>query len=286
MTALNLGKICAMTDASRVRVGVITGVGQSRTFRGASEEHIDTPYGAPSSAIRVGEWGGKTVAVLARRGDEEQLQPHLVPYRANIWAMASLGVQVLITTAASSGVRDVYPPGTFVVADQILDHTHGRPSTFYDQDRAVQVASASPFNPTLRGLAAEVLADRHLRFRDFGTIVTINGPRFATAAESRAHAILGADLSNMTLMPETALANELGMAVVNLSFITDYESGTTPDHSDAADLDAMRRRVLQAETTFRDVLADLIGRIPAGFSPHTTVPRDAIDAVLRRDVTQ
>jgi 5'-methylthioadenosine phosphorylase len=267
-----------------IEIGVIAGVGQSGLFESETCVDVPTPYGSTSEPIQIGELGGRRVAVLARRGAGEVLQPHLVPYRANIWALASLGVKALITTTASSGLRDAYSPGTFVIGDQVIDLTSGRASTFYDEGPAVQLAAAELFDPTLRALASEALAQQRVRYRDFGTTVVLNGPRFSTAAEARWHASMGGDLANMTLMPETPLALELGLAVVNVSFITDRDAGTAQDHSDATNLDLVRRRVASSERTLMAVLEGVAGRIPRGFTPASSIPRDRIEAVLARSV--
>lgn len=267
-----------------ITIGVIAGVGQSRLFEQVEHVDVPTPYGSTSEPVRIGEIGGRRVAIIARRGEDEVLQPHLVPYRANIWALGSLGVKALITTTASSGLRDAYSPGVFVVGDQVIDRTFGRDSTFFDEGPAVQLAAAELFDPTLRALATEVLQRRGVRYRDFGTTVVLNGPRFSTAAEARWHANIGADMANMTIMPETPLALELGMAVVNLSLITDRDAGTSLDHSDATNLDLVRRRVAQAQGTLAAILTDLVGLIPAGFAPRSAIPRDRTAAVLARRI--
>ncbi len=267
-----------------VRIGIIAGVGQSRLFDEAEHLEVPTPYGSTSQHVRLGEIGGRRVAFVARRGEGEVIQPHLVPYRANVWALASLGVKALVTTTASGGLRDAFAPGTFVVPDQIVDRTAGRPHTFYDEGPAVQLAAPEPFDPTLRFLAAEALARQQVRYRDFGTAVVIGGPRFATAAESRWHAMMGADLVNMTLMPETALALELGMAVVNLSLITDRDADTRLDHGETTGLDLVRRRVAQAQGALAGALHGLVAAIPTGFTAPTAIPLERIQAVLAREV--
>ena len=274
--------MAAGASSGGVDIGVIGGIGQRLELADDVELDVRTPYGATSVPVRVGTIGGRRVAYLMRRGLGDVLQPHLVPYRANVWALASLGVKALITTTASGGLRETFAPGMFVVPDQLIDRTHGRPWTFYDEGPAVQLAAPEPFDPTLRGLAVEALAAQHVRYRDFGTAVIINGPRFATRAESRWHAAAGGDVVATTLMPETTLASELGMAVVNLSFVTDSDAGVGEDRTDAASADLVRRRTAQARPVLVRAIAEIARTVPAQFRPHDGVAPDAIASVLAR----
>jgi 5'-methylthioadenosine phosphorylase len=274
--------MAATASEAPVDVGIIGGIGQRLELADDVELDVRTPYGAPSVPVRIGTTGGRRVAYVMRRGLGDVLQPHLVPYRANIWALASLGVKALITTTASGGLRESFAPGMFVVTDQLIDRTHGRPWTFYDEGPAVQVAQPEPFDPTLRALAVEALATQHVRFRDFGTAVIINGPRFSTRAESRWHAAAGGDVVATTLMPETTLALELGMAVVNLSFITDSDVVAGGTQADAASADLVRRRTAQARPVLVRAIAEIARTVPVPFRPHTGVPADAVASVLAR----
>ena len=267
----------------KMLTGIIGGIGQRLRPEGAVEHRVPTPYGETSAPVVVGTLGGKRVAFISRRGEGERLQPHLVPYRANVWALASLGVRAVISMTAAGGLRESFSPGTFVVSDQVVDRTMARSSTFFDQGAAVQLAAADPFDPTLRALMVESLAAQHVRVRDFGTVVVINGPRFDTRAESRWHAALGGDLVNMTLMPEVPLALELGMGVVNLSFITDSDSLVPAEHADAASIENVRRRVERASHVIERTLTDVVNRLPASFDPRSTVPSSAVEEVLARD---
>jgi len=272
-----------MAAPGPIDVGIIGGVGQQLALQDAIEMDVQTPYGSTSMPIRVGTIGGRRVASIARRGVDDVLQPHLVPNRANLWALASLGVSTLITTTAAGGLRETFAPGMFVVTDQLIDRTHGRPFTFYDEGDAVQLAAPEPFDPTLRGLAVEALEAQHVRFRDFGTAVVINGPRFSTRAESRWHAAAGGDLVVTTLMPETTLALELGMAVVNVSFVTDSDAGAGSAHTDAVSEDLVRRRIAQARPVLVRLVTEIARTVPAQFRPAAGVPAAAIAAVLARE---
>jgi 5'-methylthioadenosine phosphorylase len=170
-----------------------------------------------------------------------------------------------------------------VVTDQLIDRTTSRPFTFYDQGVAIELAPAEPFDPTLRGLAIEALADQGVRSRDFGTAVVINGPRFSTRAESRWHAAAGGDIVVTTLMPETVLGLELGMGVVNVSFVTDSDAGTSGGPAESVSADLVKRRAVQARPVLVRTVSDIARRIPTGFRPATDVPADAIATVLARE---
>lgn len=266
-----------------IDIGIIGGVGQQLELQDVEELDVRTPYGAPSTAVRVGTLGGVRVAYVIRRGIGDALSPHLVPFRANVWALASLGVTSLITTTAAGGLRDSFPPGVFVVTDQFIDRTSNRPLTFFDEGSSFEVVPAEPFDPTLRGLAVEALGEQHVRFRDFGTAVVINGPRFSTRAESRWHAAAGGDIVVTTLMPETVLALELGMGVVNVCFVTDSDAGASGGPAEAVSADLVRRRVTQARPVLVRTVTEIARRIPSGFRPTTAVPADVVAAVLSRE---
>lgn len=272
-----------MARGGSTDIGIIGGVGQQLELQDVTELDIRTPYGATSTPVRIGTLGGKRVAYVIRRGVDNAIQPHLVPYRANVWALASVGVTSLITTTAGGGLRESFPPGAFVVADQLIDRTSDRPLTFYDQGASIELAPADPFDQSLRGLAVEALGDQGIRYRDFGTAVVINGPRFSTRAESRWHAAAGGDIVVTTLMPETTLALELGMGVVNVSFVTDSDAGSSGGLAEVVSADLVRRRVAQARPVLVRTVTDIARRIPSGFRPSTDVPADAIAAVLARE---
>ncbi|GAA2752539.1 MTAP family purine nucleoside phosphorylase [Amnibacterium kyonggiense] len=271
-----------MASTAPIEIGIIGGVGQQLELQEAERIDVRTPYGPTSTPVAVGQLGGKRVAYVIRRGVDSTIQPHLVPYCANVWALASLGVTSLITTTAAGGLRDSFPPGVFVVTDQLIDRTSNRPLTFFDRGEAFELAPTEPFDPTLRGLAAEALVDQGVRHRDFGTAVVINGPRFSTRAESRWHAAAGADLVVTTLMPETVLALELGMGVVNVSFVTDSDAGTSGGPAEQVSAELVRRRVAQARPVLVRTVTEIARRVPAGFRPATAVPTDLVAGVLAR----
>lgn len=271
-----------MGDAAPV--GVIGGSGLYSLLDDAERIDVPTPYGAPSAPITVGSLAGRRVAFLPRHGAGHTLAPHRIPYRANIWALASLGVRALVTSSAVGGLVPDAAPGVFVVPDQYLDRTTNRDGTFYDGARVEHLAAPDPFDPQLRGLAVEALTGEGVPVMPTGTTVVIDGPRFATRAESRFHAASGGTTINMTLAPETPLALELGIAPVNCSFVTDRDSAVDAGHEDAVTADLVLARLAAAQPVIRRVIAAVVRRIPDDFRGVSVMPEDAVAEVLARPV--
>jgi 5'-methylthioadenosine phosphorylase len=271
-----------MVDATPV--GVIGGSGLYSLLHDAERLEVPTPYGAPSAPITVGTLAGRRVAFLPRHGGGHTLAPHRIPYRANVWALASLGVRALVTSSAVGGLVPDAAPGVFVVPDQYLDRTTNRDATFYDGARVEHLAAPDPFDPVLRELAIGALTAEGVPVLPTGTTVVIDGPRFATRAESRFHAASGGTTINMTLAPETPLALELGIAVVNCSFVTDSDSAVDAGHEDAVSGSLVLERLAAAQPVIRRVIAAVVGRIPSDLQAQPGVPADAIAEVLARPV--
>jgi 5'-methylthioadenosine phosphorylase len=184
---------------------------------------VETPYGDPSAPISVGEVGGRRVAFLPRHGPGHEYPPHLINYRANLWALRSLGVRQVLAPCAVGGLRDEVAPGDLVVPDQLVDRTSGRARTYVERG-ALHLPFADPYCPRLA--AALATADG---VRPGGTMVVIDGPRFSTRAESRDYASRGWTLINMTAAPEAALARELRMCLATIALVTDLDAGVEPE---------------------------------------------------------
>jgi 5'-methylthioadenosine phosphorylase len=206
-------------------IGVFGGSGFYSLLEDVREIKVDTPYGAPSDSFFLAEVGGRSVAFLPRHGRRHTIPPHGVPYRANVWAMRSLGVKAVISPCAAGSLQREVAPGDFVVCDQFVDRTRGRADTFFDGPIVSHVSSAEIYDPMLRAIAIDVIREHRIPVHERGTVVVIQGPRFSTKAESKWFSDAGWEVINMTQYPEAYLCRELGMAVVNISLITDYDAG-------------------------------------------------------------
>jgi 5'-methylthioadenosine phosphorylase len=215
-----------VTDA-RAEIGVFGGSGFYALLDDAddiAEVAVATPYGDPSAPVVVGSVGGHRVAFLPRHGRDHRYPPHRIPYRANLWAMRSLGVTQLVAPCAAGSLRPDVRPGDFVVCDQLVDRTSGRAQTFYDEG-AVHVAFADPYCPSGRAVALAAARAAGITVHDGGTMVVVEGPRFSTRAESRWYADAGWSVVNMTGHPEAVLARELELCYTSVALITDYDVG-------------------------------------------------------------
>ena len=202
-------------------VGVIGGSGFYSLLDDAAEHLPDTPYGAPSGPITTGTLAGRPVAFLPRHGPDHRFAPHVVPYRANLWALRSFGVRQVLSLSAVGSLRVDRPTGTMVVPDQIVDRTSGRPHTYFGDGAGVgHVSFADPYCP--RGRAAAVGPGTAV---DGGTLVVVNGPRFSSRAESLEFQGHGWSIIGMTAMPEAGLARELALCYTTLALVTDLDAG-------------------------------------------------------------
>ncbi len=243
---------------SAAEIGVIGGSGLYALLDDAHEVEVSTPYGAPSDRITVAEVGGRRVAFLPRHGRDHRFPPHRIPYRANLWALRSLGVRQIVAPCAVGGLRPELGPGTFVVPDQIIDRTSGREQTFYDTG-AVHVSFADPYCPD--GRATVLRAAGRVNAVDGGTMVVVEGPRFSTRAESRWFTAIGGSIVNMTGHPEAVLARELALCYTAIALVTDLDAGVEGDHG------VTQEEVFQvfADNTakLREVLLDAVAALPA-----------------------
>lgn len=210
---------------SKADVGIFGGSGFYKLLENAEAVAVETPYGAPSDKLMLGVLGGKKVAFLPRHGASHQVPPHKINYRANVYAMKSLGVRHVISPCAAGSLQKHVEPGHFVVCDQFVDRTSGRIDTFYDGPISTHVSAADPYCPALRALAIKAGKECGITIHETGTVVVIQGPRFSTKSESKWFTSMGWEVINMTQYPEVHLCRELNMGVVNISLITDFDSG-------------------------------------------------------------
>ena len=223
-----------MTDG---RVGVIGGSGLYELLTDAVPVTVRTPYGEHSAGLTTGVFAGRETVFVPRHGLGHALPPQLVNYRANLWALASLGVTQVLAPSAAGSLRPELEPGTFVVPDQLVDRTGGRASTFVEHG-AVHVGFADPYCPTIRSVLVDASRGSGGRVADSGTMVVIDGPRFSTRAESEWYQQQGWHLVNMTGHPEGVLARELALCYAPLAVVTDMDAGVA-GHAAVTQFDAL-----------------------------------------------
>ena len=203
-------------------LGIIGGSGFYSLLDGADVLDVDTPYGPPSGAITRGTLNGRDVAFVPRHGHDHRFAPHVVPYRANLWALRSVGVRQVVAVSAVGSLTPSLPQGSLVVPDQVVDRTQGRAHTYFDDAAGVgHVSFADPY--CARGRAAALAADAGAV--EGGTLVVVNGPRFSSRAESLEFQARGWSIIGMTGMPEAGLARELGLCYTLLALVTDLDAG-------------------------------------------------------------
>lgn len=255
-------------DKSRARVGVIGGSGLYELLAGGAEIEVDTPFGAPSSPIAMAEVDGVPLAFLARHGAAHELPPHAINYRANAWALHSVGVrQVLAPCAVGSLDADV-GPGALVIPDQLVDWTRGRQQTFHDRfaDGPLHASFADPYCPDVRGAALAAAQSAGWGAIDGGAMVVIEGPRFSTRAESRFFAGQGWAVVNMTGHPEAVLFRELGVCYAPLALVTDLDAGLSAGQG--VSTSAVMAEFARSTDRLRSVLLDAVTRLPTADCPY------------------
>ena len=226
--------------------GIIGGSGvcDPEMLDNARAREVTTPYGGVS--VYTGIIGSKDVAFLPRHGQGHSVPPHRVNYRANIWALKSLGVTRVIGTSAVGSLRKDVPPGTYVVLSNFLDFTSGRPSTFFEgtgstsgDDAVVHIDVTEPYCPQLRGILLRSGEALGLGMADSGVYVCTQGPRFETSAEIRMFAQLGGDVVGMTNVPEVVLAREAEICYASVAMVTNYAAGISSEkltHAEVLDI--------------------------------------------------
>ena len=207
-------------------IGVIGGTGLGDAFAGESEGevlNIETPFGPPSSPITLLRWEGQKVALLLRHGPGHTLSPSAIPFRANIFALKTIGVTHIIASGATGSLRENIKPRELVIVDQVIDKTVSRDNTFFDRGAAVHVEFSHPFCNTLREALLSCQACAETKIHNQGVYVCMEGPQFSTVAESKMHRSWGGDIVGMTCMPEAKLAREAEICYALVALPTDYD---------------------------------------------------------------
>lgn len=245
-------------------IAIIGGSGFYTFLDDPQEVDVETPFGTPSAPIAIGRFAhgdtSRTVAFLPRHGRGHEFPAHRVNYRANMWALRSLGVRQILAPCAVGGLNTDLGPGSLVVPDQLVDRTHGRAQTYFDSG-ACHVSFADPYCPRLRTALLNRLGDSHEPPVDGGTMVVIEGPRFSTRAESRWYAAQGWDIVNMTGQPEAILARELELCYATAALVTDLDAGIDSTH--AVDQSEVFRVFAEHTDTLKSSLRTVIASLPA-----------------------
>lgn len=209
----------------KVEVGVIGGSGlyNMKGLQRTGEFNPDTPFGKPSAPITIGSFRNRTIAFLARHGVGHQLSPSEVPYRANIFALKLLGVERIISISACGSLREELAPGHIVIPNQLYDNTRNRPRTFFSEGLVAHVGVADPFCEDLSRQLAAAVSGTGAIVHAGGSLITIEGPRFSTKAESSTYRSWNMSLVGMTACPEAFLAREAEMCYAAMAHVTDYD---------------------------------------------------------------
>ncbi len=245
----------------RADIGVIGGSGFYEFLTDTERISVTTPFGDPSDDVVIGDLAGRRVAFLARHGQGHRFPPHRVNYRANLWALRSVGVRQVLAPCAVGSLKPQHGPGAIVVPDQVVDRTWGRDHTVYDAvGPVVHVGFADPYCP--RGREA-VLDAGHAAGKKMvvaGTLVVINGPRFSSRAESLWHQQAGWTVVGMTGMPEASIARELAMCFTTIALVTDHDAGV--DGGEGVTHEEVLRVFASSLDGLKAVLKSAIGALP------------------------
>jgi 5'-methylthioadenosine phosphorylase len=241
---------------------------------------VETPFGEPSDDLVIGEVDGRRVAFIARHGQGHRFPPHRVNYRANLWALRSVGVRQVLSPCAVGSLRPELGPGPIVVPAQLVDRTWGREHTVYaEEGPVVHVGFADPFCPRGRAVAAQAAGAAGKPVADAGTLVVINGPRFSSKAESLWHQQAGWSIVGMTTAPEAAIARELAMCFTTVALVTDHDAGV--DGGEAVTHEEVLAVFAQNIDGLKSVLRSALAAMPGAESDDdaTCQCRRALDGI-------
>lgn len=226
---------------------------------GTKELDLETPFGKPSAPIVIGTLENQQVAFLARHGIGHHISPSEVNYRANIYALKSLGVERIVGVNACGSLREDYAPGHIVIPDQIYDNTHKRARTFFGEGLVAHISTAEPFCPNLSSQLEAALKSAGAVTHRGGTFITIEGPRFSTRAESNTYRAWGMSLVGMTVAPEAFLAREAEICYSVMAHVTDYDVWHISEAPVTVEmiLETLRRNTHTAQEAVRKLAASL-----------------------------
>jgi len=244
-----------------IKIGIIGGSGleDPKILKDAKEISVSTKFGNPSSALTSGKIGNANVILISRHGKKHLINPSNVNYRANIWALKEQGCTHIIATTACGSLREEIKPGHLVFCDQFIDRTIKRNSTFYDSDKVCHIPMAEPFCKKLRKLMIETSSELKLKNHPKGTVITIEGPRFSTKAESNMYRQWNADVINMSTVPEVVLAREAGICYAIVAMSTDYD--VWKEHEEGVNIEMILQVMKQNAENVKKLLIAVIPKI-------------------------
>lgn len=246
---------------SKVEIAIIGGSGLYKMddLTEREERRIDTPFGAPSDAVLLGSLHGRRIAFLPRHGRGHIHSPSEVPYRANIYALKTLGVKYIVSVSACGSLRESIAPGHIVVPDQLVDFTKGmRDRTFFENGFVAHIGVAEPFSPELSAALVGAVQKAGGTLHTSGTFITIEGPRFSTRGESSLFRQWGLSIIGMTTSPEAYLAREAEMAYACMAHVTDYDVWHETEEPVSVEqvIRILQRNTAVAQTAIRHLVAD------------------------------
>ena len=247
-----------MEETAEIGIFGGTGIYDSGLLKEPKEIAIDTPYGKPSDTITIGEFNGRKIAFLPRHGKKHTIPPHMINFKANIWAFKELGITRIIAPSAVGSLKEEFAPRDFALPTQFLDFTKSRDGSFSEDGRVIHISVADPFCPELQSSILKVTDEENIGIHKDCTYVCIEGPRFSTRAESKFYRTTGADIIGMTLVPECQLAREAQMCYASISTVTDYDVWADKPVTAKEVLETLGKNV---ETT-KKILTKLIEKIP------------------------
>ena len=261
-------------QTAQAEIGVIGGSGFYSFLDDVTEVTVDTPYGQPSDSLFLGELAGRRIAFLPRHGRRHHLPPHRINYRANLWALRSVGVRQVVAPCAAGGLQPKYGPGTLLVPDQLVDRTKSRQQTYFDGEartdgavpNVIHVAFADPYCETGRQASLKAAREYGWEPVDGGAMCVVEGPRFSTRAESRWHAAQGWAVVGMTGHPEAILARELELCYSSLALVTDLDAGA--ESGEGVSHEEVLRVFGENVGRLREVLFDAVSKLPSNDDRH------------------
>ena len=247
---------------SEVKLAIIGGSGvyDIETLTDVEEWQTSTPFGAPSDTIIIGTLSGTRIAFLPRHGRGHRLTPTEVPYRANIWALKSLGVERIISISACGSMKVKYEPRHIVIPDQIYDNTKKRNYSFFGDGLVAHIGIAEPFCPHLRPLLCEATEKAGGTVHMGGTFITIEGPRFSTKGESDIYRSWGVDIIGMTAVPEAQLAREAEICYATMAHVTDYD--VWHEEEEAVTVEMLIANLMANAALSKQTIAELVPLLP------------------------